>query len=813
MAFCRHVALLLVVILALPSALPAMGAEQGTTAFEQALKRVDPAEVIAGQWVAGVESSSQKAEVNRTILQAGAKIVEVSEQGTRIRFETSQETSSQVVNEVAQCASTTYVEPLIRVQADFTPSDPYYSQQWGLPKIGAPAAWDISRGSAGVVIAVVDTGVSLSHTDLSTHIDTVNDYDFANQDSVADDDQGHGTHVAGIAAASANGSHGVGVAPNCTILPVKVLDADGSGSSFDVADGIEWAADHGAGVINLSLGSASYSSVIAEAVVYAQGQDVVVVAASGNDGWSGVMYPAAYPGVLGVGATDSSDSRASFSNYGPEVDLSAPGVGIVSTSYTGGMTTMSGTSMATPFVAGAAGLVRAIAPSYSWAQVSARLTATASDKGAAGRDDYFGYGRLNVAAAVSGLTDTPTDDNIPGIAAPASPIVGSLAEGDDDDVYRLYVAAGSSLSVGMTGPADADFDLYLYDPTAQDVRTDTHLAASSSAGSSEQVDWTASKSGYYYVRATRYSGSGSYSLTYTTVAGSYDGNIPGVPVPSTPVSGFLDGSDLDDVYRVHLASSNTLSVTLDVPVEGDFDLYLFGPTATDIYADEYLAASAGTDSSEYMEWTASTAGDYYVVVHCYSGSGDYTLSYSESGAGQPNLVGGSMDAPSEAEAGSRITVTDTVANQGTAGSGGFRVSYYLSPDQSITFADRFLGSREVSALAAGASSTADVELTLPQGMTGTYYVGAIADANGRVAETNESDNTMVSASISVVAPPMQTPYLTLSASSTTPSYRGALTLDGYLTTGVERWGTGIGGKLVEVQASSNGASGWMPTGT
>lgn len=138
------------------------------------------------------------------------------------------------------------------------PNDPGYSSQWGLPRIGAAAAWDVTCGTSTVVVAVVDTGVDLSHPELSGRVDTLSDWDFVNGDAVAQDDHGHGTHVAGTVASTANNSLGVvGVGPDCRILPIKVLSSRGSGFTFDIAEGIEWAADRGADVINLSLGGAA----------------------------------------------------------------------------------------------------------------------------------------------------------------------------------------------------------------------------------------------------------------------------------------------------------------------------------------------------------------------------------------------------------------------------------------------------------------------------------------------------------------------------------------------------------------------------
>lgn len=291
------------------------------------------------------------------------------------------------------------------------PNDTYYSQQWGLPKVNAPGAWRQSNG-AGVTIAVIDTGVDLNHPDLAGKL--VAGWDFANNDSTPQDDHGHGTHVAGIAAAVTNNSRGVaGLGWDAKIMPVKVLDSQGSGYYSWIASGIYWAVNNGAKVINLSLGGQSYASALQEATDYAYSQGALVVAASGNCGdpltyknngctvFNPVIYPGANPNVLGVGSTTSTDARSSFSSYGYWVDVAAPGSNIYSTVWNDTYTSLSGTSMASPLVAGLASLVWARNPALSNVQVAGVIMSTAVDLGTPGRDDYFGYGRVNAEAAVS----------------------------------------------------------------------------------------------------------------------------------------------------------------------------------------------------------------------------------------------------------------------------------------------------------------------------------------------------------------------------------------------------------------------------
>lgn len=297
-----------------------------------------------------------------------------------------------------------YVEPNYLRKASVTPNDYYYSLQWGLEKIKAPSGWNYETGGSNqVIIAVVDTGVDLNHPDLSAKI--VAGKDIVNDDNTAQDDHGHGTHVAGIAAASTNNSLGVaGVSWQAKIMPIKVLDSDGSGYDSWVAQGIREAVDRGADIINMSLGGAGYSETLRSATDYAYANNVLVVAAAGNSGDSTMLYPAGNPNVMGVGATNKSDTRAEFSTYNSSVDISAPGDTIASTYWYYGSHVyayLSGTSMATPYVAGLAALVKSKWPSYSASQVAGRIMDFSDDLGPYGRDNYYGHGRINVADALN----------------------------------------------------------------------------------------------------------------------------------------------------------------------------------------------------------------------------------------------------------------------------------------------------------------------------------------------------------------------------------------------------------------------------
>ncbi|CAM4435805.1 peptidase S8 [Paenibacillus tarimensis] len=280
-------------------------------------------------------------------------------------------------------------------------NDPYVSNQWGLSAIKAPLAMDLVSSSAlaSVTIAVVDTGVARTHPDLAGSI--VAGYDFVNRDSDANDDQGHGTHVAGIAAGIGNNRIGIaGVASGAKIMPIKVLNASGSGTSMNIVSGMRYAADRGADVLNLSLGSASScSSAYQDAVNYVRSRGSVVVVASGNSN-TAVGSPANCAGTISVGSIDSSMTRSSFSNYGPTLDVTAPGGAIYSTYLSNSYRSLSGTSMAAPHVAGVAALMIAANSSLTPDQVESLLRQSATDAGASGYDSYYGAGIVNAQRAV-----------------------------------------------------------------------------------------------------------------------------------------------------------------------------------------------------------------------------------------------------------------------------------------------------------------------------------------------------------------------------------------------------------------------------
>lgn len=316
------------------------------------------------------------------------------------------------VSHTVSIASTTTSAPVSSASRRRA-NDSQRSRQWALTVLDAEKVWRKSTGR-GTVVAVVDTGVRATHPDLKGQV--LKGWDFVGSDRSPDDNNGHGTHVAGIIAAKANNKRGIaGLAPRSRILPVKVLNSAGAGNTVDVSRGIVYAVNKGADVINLSLAGEQTDGQLEAAIAYAVRRHVVVVAAAGNSGCAApTSYPAAYPGVIGVGAANRSGNPASFSNCGPYVDVIAPGTGIRSTSiprpspylgcsYGNDYCSLDGTSMASPFVAAAAAVVisrthHRLGPKA----VQQLLTTRATDVGAPGYDTAAGFGLLNVKRALAG---------------------------------------------------------------------------------------------------------------------------------------------------------------------------------------------------------------------------------------------------------------------------------------------------------------------------------------------------------------------------------------------------------------------------
>ena len=415
------------------------------------------------------------------------------------------------------------------VTTDETPNDTRYAEQWGLATVQAAEAWDITHGLSTVKIAVLDTGILDSHPDLASKVVLSENLSSAPN---ATDRNGHGTHVAGIAAAATNNGLGVaGMAREALLLNVKVLDDSGSGYTSDVVEGIVWATDNGAQVINMSLGSeGGCGNSEYNATTYAWSKGVVLVAAAGNSNSTGGFSPASCPNVLSVAATDSADARASFSNYGYSVDLAAPGVDILSTALTGdcllcdpsGYTLLSGTSMASPFVAGLAALVWSTGFNASNQAVVDRILQTADP--IAGTGTLWQAGRINARRAVSPLTISE--------ARPAF-VHDSLA-GDADTTYSLTELSANWATVAGVGATGYEYAIGTTAGGSDTVAfTDAGLATSMTRNGLSLADGAT-----YYVTVRAYDAVGTRSATRSSDGITVDRSPPAITALSAAPNPF-----------------------------------------------------------------------------------------------------------------------------------------------------------------------------------------------------------------------------------------------------------------------------------
>jgi thermitase len=312
---------------------------------------------------------------------------------------------------------------------DLVPNDPYYSSEWHLPNVHADTAWNTTTGSSSIVIGIIDTGVDGTHPDLAGKL--VAGWNFYDNNSNTSDVYGHGTAVAGTAGAAANNSIGIaGVAWGCKLMPIRVSDTSGLAYESTIAKAINWAADQGVRVCNLSFGAAQ-SSTIATAAQYLQSKGGVLCVSSGNE--SKVMTAADSPYMLVVGATDANDMIASWSNTGNNVDLCAPGVNIYTLVNGGSYGGWTGTSFSAPIVAGVAALALSVQPGLSGAQIYSVVKNSTDDLGPAGFDTAYGKGRVNAANAVTLALQTspapPPPPPPPGDTTPPSIVITSPANG------------------------------------------------------------------------------------------------------------------------------------------------------------------------------------------------------------------------------------------------------------------------------------------------------------------------------------------------------------------------------------------------
>jgi len=441
----------------------------------------------------------------------------------------------EAVREYQKDPALEYAEPNYIYHAQLTPNDPRYGSQWDLPKIEAPAGWDITTGEGAVIkVADLDTGVDYTHEDLSAKVDL--GYDFVNGDSNPMDDNGHGTHIAGVIGAISNNGVGIaGVSWTARILAIKVLDINGDGNSLDISNGINYAVSHGAKISNMSFGESVSSSTIKAATDNANAAGLLQVAAAGNSGDSNPFYPAAYDYMISVAATDQNDIRSVWSggassNFGATIDVCAPGTNVLSTYLTSTYLSKNGTSMAAPHVCGLAALIMARNPSFTAAQARERIIGTCDNIDALnpGYAGLLGAGRINVARAVGKPVATLTAPAASSYHSGTVTVTGTSIGSEFDHYYiSLGLTTSSTLEVVFIGTSQVN------------------------NGTLCQLNSTPYADGYYKLKLESVSPS---AFTTEATVNFYIDNTP----PTTEITSPTEGATVSDDLTIYGTASDAV---------------------------------------------------------------------------------------------------------------------------------------------------------------------------------------------------------------------------------------------------------------
>jgi len=640
------------------------------------------------------------------------------------------------------------------------PGDSHFGEQWGMNNTGqsfycipwiagdlcffsgtpgadidAPEAWAISKGSPTITVGVIDTGIDYTHPDLSANY--AGGDDFTSPDGDPMDDHGHGTHVAGIIAAALDNLTGVpgtpegvaGVAPNTRVRAYKVCLADGTCDDFAVEQAITRAASDGVKVINMSLGGSDYSDSLNDAVQDAWNAGVVIVAGAGNDGTTAPFYPAALDNVVSVGAFDEDDARASFSNYGSWVDISAPGNYVLSTypmAQCDGSTTpgdvgcyqyLSGTSMATPFVAGAAALVWSRSDVTSNQQVVDILLNSAEGKGvsAARLDSWTIHGGLNLHNAILyGLSNLP-------------PVADA---GPDQTVTDTNNDGTENVTLNGSGSSDHDGTIASY--------TWKEAGATIAVGATPSV-WLAVGTHTITLEVTDDGGATASDTVVITVERANRVTI------TAPTSQATEAGPTSGTFLISRTGDTSAPLTVRYSVSGTAGAgtdYVSLPVSATIAAGAVSATITVTPIDDLFVESNETVVLTLLADAAYSvGSPNQATVTIVSDDLPPDLTVSALTVPAVGAADLDFVVTDTTTNKGTGTSPVSKTGFYLSVNTFLDASDMFVGSRTVASLAPSAADSQSTTLHVPPSLaSGSYYVLAKADYDDALTESNESNN-------------------------------------------------------------------------
>jgi hypothetical protein len=474
-----------------------------------------------------------------------------------------------------------FAEPDLLLPTNVTANDTYFPSAWHLGKMQAPTAWGTSLGS-GITVAVLDTGVDSTHPDLAGQL--VPGWNMFDNNSDTSDVYGHGTMVAGVVAAASNNSAGVtSLAWSAKVMPVRISDATGMGSISTIANGLIYAADNGAKVANVSYAISGYSTT-QSAAQYLKNKGGVTVVSAGNTGAADAS--AANDTMITVSATDSNDALAGWSTFGPVVDVSAPGVGIWTTTRGGGYGAPSGTSFASPATAGTVALMMAANSRLTPANIESLLKSTAVDLGAAGWDQYYGAGRVDAGAAVLAAAAAQTSDTTAPSVAISSPAGGAIVSG----LVPIDVSAFDDVGVTRV-------DLVV---NGTPVASDSSAPFAFSWDSTKVADGKVTLIAYAYDAAGNYAGS---TAVNATVRNTVDTTAPGVTI-SNPIN----GSKLTRNVTIAATATDNVSVT-----------------SSSLYIDGRLATTVSGGNLSY-NWNTNkvAAGIHTISVKAIDSSGNAT---------------------------------------------------------------------------------------------------------------------------------------------------------------------------------------------
>jgi thermitase len=489
-----------------------------------------------------------------------------------------------------------YAEPDYIVKAELVPNDPLYKDQYAHPYVKTPGAWDVTTGSSDVVVAVLDTGVKITHPDLLGR--GVPGYDFVNNDNDPDDDGGHGTNVAGVVAANGNNEIGVaGMDWQVKIMPIKVLNFDGAGYHSDIINGVVWATDNGADVINMSFGGGG-TTAFHDAIKYSYGRGVVLVGSIGNSGQVTYYSPSVYEEVIAVGSVYE-DVKSDFSTYGTHLEVVAPGQGIYTTAIsTSGYLRPKGTSFSAPQVAGLASLILAVNPDLTNEQVRAIIRETAVDIGDPGWDELTGYGKINAEAAVKKAQGTGGETPPPPPPADTTAPTTSITS----------PTAGTTVAGAVSVNVDAKDNVGV---------TKVELLVNSKVYASSTV------SPYNFSWDTKGLTNGTYSLTskaYDTAGNIGTSTAVSVNVNNTTATPIDDISPTVSITNPRDGSTVSKRVSIQVSATDNV-----GVTKVEVYINSRLHATL-TSSPYTTNWNTNPKnvpkGDNIITAIAYDAAGN-----------------------------------------------------------------------------------------------------------------------------------------------------------------------------------------------